>query len=330
MINLSKSPDLCNSDRSAKQNGNRLQVSVEEIKSLSTFFSTLIDTIPAKIYFSKNEDILEKIEFNKQIKFDDSSLSKRSKNKRIKLDPSSQQRISDIATAFYDKKKNESKVNELRKKLQKRIRELREARGVNGDAASVSSKSDCSVLSSQSNEPSSSKGPKIFNKEGKLLNSIITLTNLSIAGNLVFSKFDFASQVDVAAENEMQKKKEKKKDSLKGLLMKAKKEENKLARLEATNVPAANRMKEKLLWKSALEKAEGNKVKDSSKLLEKTLKKKMKQKKKSAKAWSERTAGVEKRKERKQEKRARHLDERKQAKKEKKRKLLRKKGRILN
>lgn len=112
-------------------------------------------------------------------------------------------------------------------------------------------------------------------------------------------------------------------------MVKVKKDEKKIAQLETTNVDAANRLKEKKLWKSALEKCEGNKVRDDPKLIEKTMKRKKKLKSKRASAWADRKKNVEKRIQHKQEKREKHIKERKQMKKDKKTKLLKKKGRIL-
>lgn len=148
-------------------------------------------------------------------------------------------------------------------------------------------------------------------------------------GNLVFSKFDFASHVDLAAEKVLEKSKEKK-PTLKGLLVKAKKADQKIAKVEKNDATAAIKMKEKKMWQNALEKAEGNKVKDNTKLLEKAVNKKKKQKVKSSKEWADRNKAVESRKEKKQVRRTRNLDDRKQKKKNNKVKLLKKKGRILN
>lgn len=117
---------------------------------------------------------------------------------------------------------------------------------------------------------------------------------------------------------------------MKSLLVKAKKHDEKISKLQEKNPEAASKLKEKKLWQNALEKCDGNKVRDDAHLLEKKLKTKTKQKVKSAKAWDERKKSVEKRKQMKQEKRTKHIKERKDSKKNKKVKLLKKKGRILN
>lgn len=104
---------------------------------------------------------------------------------------------------------------------------------------------------------------------------------------------------------------------------------NKLKKLEQTNSEAAHRIKEKEIWRNALQKAEGNKVLNDPKLLERKIKRKMKEKVKSAKTWKERNESVEHRKNKRQEKREININKRKEAKKGKKMKLLKKKGRIL-
>ena len=111
-------------------------------------------------------------------------------------------------------------------------------------------------------------------------------------------------------------------------MSKAKKEDDKITRLEQTNQTAATKLKEKKMWQSALEKAEGNKVKDNPKLLEKALSVRKKLKVKHAKAWEERKNNVESRMKKKQERRRKNLDDRKQKKQSKKLKFLKKKGRI--
>ena len=144
---------------------------MDQLRKLSQFFSGMIDTIPAKVYYTKNEDILEDIEVNKRAIFEDSNLSKKAKNKRIKLDPNSQKKVSDIATAFCDKKKNDGKMKELKKKLAKRIKELRVARGANDKPKKLeitsTAEKDNKDVDNDKNLKTSKKVPKIFDKSGK-------------------------------------------------------------------------------------------------------------------------------------------------------------------
>ncbi|OTF78170.1 hypothetical protein BLA29_013900, partial [Euroglyphus maynei] len=105
------------------------KISLDKVKELNDYFKDLINQIPAKIFFNKNEQILQTIENAKRKKFaNNSDLSDKSKHKRIKLDPSNQQRVSDVAQEFVQQKECDGKINQLRKKLAKRIKELRDKR----------------------------------------------------------------------------------------------------------------------------------------------------------------------------------------------------------
>ena len=46
----------------------------DQLRKLSQYFSGMIDTIPAKVYYTKNEDVFEDIEVNKRAIFEDSNL----------------------------------------------------------------------------------------------------------------------------------------------------------------------------------------------------------------------------------------------------------------
>ena len=52
---------------------------MDQLRKLSQYFSGMIDTIPAKVYYTKNEDVFEDIEVNKRAIFEDSNLSKKQK-----------------------------------------------------------------------------------------------------------------------------------------------------------------------------------------------------------------------------------------------------------
>merc|ERR1712013_667306 len=108
-------------------------------------------------------------------------------------------------------------------------------------------------------------------------------------GEIVFSKFDFATR----------EPKVKKKKDLKQLLSKAESKESELKALEATDAEAAREAKVGMSWDSAMERAKGTKVEDDPKLLKKTLKRKEKEKSKSGKQWKDRTESVEKKMEEK-------------------------------
>lgn len=166
-----KAPELQSPDIMVEEK-KKSNVMFSQLKELSSYFSQLIDTIPAKVYFAQNSDVIENIEVNKRAVFEDSNLSNKAKNKRIKLDPTQYQKVSDVANAFHEKKKTDNKMGELKKKLAKRIKELRSARGANEPekknrkrSASESSLNG-SVNANDETSPSK-KMPKIYNKEGK-------------------------------------------------------------------------------------------------------------------------------------------------------------------
>ena len=86
-------------------------------------------------------------------------------------------------------------------------------------------------------------------------------------------------------------------------------------------------IEEKSAWKSAMDKAEGVKVKDDESLLKKTIKRMDQKKKSSKKKWESRVEGEEKRKTAKQQKRNDNINKRKHDKKQNKFKKAAKKGR---
>ncbi|KAK7076485.1 surfeit locus protein [Halocaridina rubra] len=146
---------------------------------------------------------------------------------------------------------------------------------------------------------------KIFNKTGKL----------------VFSKFDFSSDVS------SQPKKTK---NLESKVMQAIKEREMRKRLqEKGRLDAAVDRQEISAWSSALQKAQGEKVRDDVGMLQKSLKKKQKRKELSKKKWEERTAAVDKKMQDRQTKRRENIKTRKDAKLLKKFKKMKQKGHIV-
>jgi hypothetical protein len=335
-------------------NENKEQIMCK-ISENNSYFSSLIDLIPAKIYFEGNEEMIEVMEKNKKVKFsDEMDLSVRAKHKRFKLDPNNNQKVSEIAQQFYNSKdfdlnnNKTKKSDDLKLKLNERIEKLKSIRGGKQNAKNfreskrerkknnsirsskqkgfIKNKSLNNEINQQNNESidtknkkqkvngsesndKSDKLPKIYNRDG----------------NLVFSKFDFVSPL---VESDVNHKKKNKK-SLNKLLVKAKKEEQKLSHLEEMNPLAAKQMKDKKLWRNAIEKSEGIKVRDNSKLIEKSLTKKKKLKIKSNKQWNERKESLEKKMKSKEEKRKRNIDDRRQQIKARKLTKARKKGRII-
>lgn len=310
---------------------------MNELQNLSKYFTSLIDTIPSSIYFNHNEDVVNEIKAKRTQSFQDdkeNGLSAKAKIKRIKLDVSTNLKVSDMAFEHFNKKKNDKKRKALKKKLQKKIKELQQARGLDSMTVDASNGHDQGAQFTINKKAKIKKltekdasTPKILNSDGIIVVYLIFLyLMLFILGNLVFSKFDLTSHDDSL--NSLPAKTEKKKN-LKALFKMSVKNTNKLKKLEKTDIEAADRMKKKEIWENALHKAEGNKVLNDPKLLEKKIKRKMKEKVKSAKTWKERKDKVEHRKNKRQDKRDFNINKRKEAKKEKKMKLLKKKGRIL-
>lgn len=167
-----KAPQLQSPSIMAEEPKMKSNIMIDQLKELSSYFRELIDTIPAKVYFSQNSDVIENIEVNKRAVFEDSNLSNKAKNKRIKLDPTQYQKVSDVANAFHEKKKTDNKMGELRKKLAKRIKELRAARGAdepekkNRKRSASESSLNGSVKANGESDSPSKKMPKIYNKEG--------------------------------------------------------------------------------------------------------------------------------------------------------------------
>jgi len=330
-----------------------------KINENNSYFSSLIDLIPPKIYFEGNQEIMESIENNKRLRFgDENELSLKAKHKRFKLDPNSNQKVSQIAQQFYSNGKQlnnnnnnkGNKLDELKQKLNQRIIQLKSTRGSKQNAKKLreskkerrkqnsirSSKQKGFIKNSKLNNDLDEESLKKKSKKSKVNNSESNGNNNSDKneklpkiynkdGNLVYSKFDFVSPM---VENDPNQKKKNKK-SLNKLLVKAKREEQKLANLEETDVMAAKKVKDNKLWRNALQKSEGNKVRDNSKLIEKTLKKKKKLKMKSVKEWKDRNETLENKMKSKQDKRKRNLDERRKQVKDRKISKARKKGRII-
>lgn len=141
-------------------------------------------------------------------------------------------------------------------------------------------------------------------------------------GKMVFSKFDFSAIGD--------KNKKKGPTDPKQLLKKLEKQKEKIVSLEEQgDVEKAIEVKEKIVWKNALAKASGEKVRDDETLLKKSIKTREQKHKSSKKKWEARKEAVEKSKEERQSKRQENIDKRKKTKKVNKLKKAAKKGRVI-
>lgn len=99
--------------------------------------------------------------------------------------------------------------------------------------------------------------------------------------------------------------------------------------MKSQDAEQAQELKEKMAWKAALAKAEGQKVKDDPDLLKKSVKKQEQIKRASAKKWEARKEGVKKAQEERQRKREVNINKRKDEKKNKKLKRAVKRGRVI-
>uniref|UniRef100_A0A6M2DI27 Putative surfeit locus protein 6 n=1 Tax=Xenopsylla cheopis TaxID=163159 RepID=A0A6M2DI27_XENCH len=141
-------------------------------------------------------------------------------------------------------------------------------------------------------------------------------------GKMVFSKFDFS-------ETNNKKFKKKSENDPQKILNKLNKNKEKLEALKSQDAEQAQELKEKMAWKAALAKAEGQKVKDDPDLLKKSVKKQEQIKRASAKKWEARKEGVKKAQEERQRKREVNINKRKDEKKNKKLKRAVKRGRVI-
>ncbi|VDO36065.1 unnamed protein product [Brugia timori] len=128
---------------------------------------------------------------------------------------------------------------------------------------------------------------------------------------LIFSKFDF-----IVRDEKQRKTKKDKRDKFTGkdykrLLVKAEKREEKLEKVRSKNPEKALRIEKNIQWKKALNRAEGQKVKDNPELLKKSLKRKEKIKESRRKKWGNRVKHTLQMQARKQEKRSANIQARK-------------------
>ncbi len=171
----------------------------------------------------------------------------------------------------------------------------------------VKGEKNASINASTSNKNKSPSKP-IYNKEGKM----------------VFSKFDFSQSSSKDNKTDLPTGKNYKK-----ILENIEKNKEKMQKLKETDADAAKNVKDKTAWKTALQKAEGAKIKDDPELLKKSIKKRDQKKKKSSKAWEERHDKLDKKMKDKQDKRKKNLHSKKLKTFDRKVKIAKKKGRIL-
>lgn len=154
---------------------------MEEIQDLSKYFSSLIDTIPLSVYFNRDGDVVNSIKAKRTLSSHEdkeNGLSAKAKAKRLKLDATAHMKVSDVASAYYSNKEDDKKRKALKKKLQKKIKELRQSRGATETAAVATNngRDDGTRPTISKNAESPKKQadndkntPKILNAEGNVL-----------------------------------------------------------------------------------------------------------------------------------------------------------------
>lgn len=272
------------------------KISIPKIESLVVRENDFIKNFFASICMpSRNEDGEENSP-NVQRKQVDNMNDKTRANTLTEL----QERLSAMKgvskLSYKDKMLKKGMQNKMKKKIRNKERKMKQTLV---DTSKVKTEEVKQEINEKVAKP-------VFNSEGKM----------------VFSKFDFS---DIG-------KKEKKKGPTdpKKLLQNLEKQKEKIDSLkESGDVDKASELKEKSIWKNALAKASGEKVKDDPTLLKKSIKRREQQHKSSKKKWEARQEAVEKGQEDRQKKRQDNIDKRKKTKKMNKLKKASKKGKVI-
>ena len=316
----------------------------ESVKCLSEYFTSVVNTIPAKYYVPNFEQ--DHNSFNGSKKNKSKLLNKKLLNKKAKfhkLDPSKHKSIQELQEeverkeqeALKDRDESEfmnhikvssvpsTSLEELREKLHAKMKELRGKRKLPPTVdkrlalkkARLDRKVKENIKNKKRNEMKNLKNVVGLNEN--ISENGPTLKNER--GEVVFSKFDFAS-----GSTENNKKKTKKKNMYQ-LLEIAEKKKEKINQMKSEDISKAKQVEKEISWDNALKKSEGIKIKDDPKLLKKSIKRKEKLKEKSRIKWAEREETVQRKKEEKQRLRKEHLKERREGKSKKLKKSKRKK-----
>ena len=301
----------------------------EGLLSHSACFNSLLELIPARYYFADDdEEKCNKFYKNKKQKAPKQAVKESSrKAKMARLDPSQHKTVPEIQAelaAVDSETANDeravsvedvacSSIGDLRTKLHERIEFLQRKRKVplNLDRPTIPAKK-------------AKKKEKKDKRMGKMLNSSQInskpavnnkKTIVNSEGKVVFSKFDFTSDV---AKLQRSGKGSGKKTNYKKLLEKAESRKKKLEEMKGNNTEKSKEIIEQAKWKKALGKSEGVKQKDDPVLLKKAMKRKEKQKMKHQKEWKERLENQKKQLKERQDRRQKNIQERIDKKKKKK------------
>jgi hypothetical protein len=298
----------------------------ERLLSHSSCFNSLLELIPAKHYFAENEE--EKAnKFYKNTKHNAPKQAVKEASKKAKLsrlDPNQHKTVPEIQAELSIEENKTGKdgrvvsvedvacssIDDLRAKLHERIELLKRKRKSPPDSDSnrpvkkakhAAKKRDSKDKKKKENSSQINARPPLNNKK----------TIVNSEGKVVFSKFDFTSDVAKSQGKSGVKKNYKK------LLEKAESRKKKMEEMKEDNSEKSKEIIESAKWKKALGKSEGLKQKDDPALLKKAIKRKEKQKKKHQKEWKERVDDQKKRMKERQDRRQKNIQDRKDKKKKK-------------
>ncbi|XP_031567448.1 ribosomal RNA-processing protein 14-C-like [Actinia tenebrosa] len=308
----------------------------QRLASHSDYFNSLVRLVPAKFYLPDNEEEKSGKFYKNRKKNAPKQAVKEAtrKAKKRRLDPNHAKSVVDLqeeeASGKKSSDKSESedesdnndegfsvekvpsgKIGDLRARLHERIQLLQGKRKTSSfkkhqERPKKKAKSEIKIEKKKFSEISHFKKDQNDNISSQSAGNKV----VNDKGEVVFSKFDFMER------NKKAKHGGKARD-YKKLLAKAENRKKKFEELKGKDAGKAREVQERRAWKSALEKAEGMKVKDDPKLLKKTLKRQEKQKQKSRMQWKDRKEQQQKQMEEGQKMRQKHLKERAESKKKK-------------
>lgn len=305
------------------------------LKAHSSYFSSMVELIPAKFYLTKDPEMDESLQsskywFNKKPKAPKQSVKEATKKaRRVKLDPESQKSIieqqkdahnsekkviiedADDLTAVVPGKNGFSvemvrstELSDLRERLKTKIDSCKGKRKTREDEPEKFALKKLKITEKRKRKKEAiQKKKKLVSANTKKENTQKERPSIKDeSGKIVFSKFDFSapSKADKAQQTKDYKR----------LLAKAEATEKQLEELKKNDQKRGEELQEKLQWRKAIDLAKGAKVKDDPKLIKRTLKRIEKQKSKSHKQWTERADQEQQQKDKKQELRKKHIQER--------------------
>ncbi|KAJ8443124.1 hypothetical protein Cgig2_005675 [Carnegiea gigantea] len=302
------------------------------IRDYATFFDDLVDRIPAKFYLptaDENKAWYQGLSKAAKAVAKQKSIENTKKARRDRLDPEKSTKTTEILKETLE---NESKdddggdgrsevtLEDLHQRLQKRIAELRAARGGvegGGRRREADRREKDGKKRKREDEDSGKKKEEKKENGGDNIGKEVE----AAAKGIEFGKVKLGAELDDVSHKKKKKKKLSKEEELKRALeLEAAKKDPEKGEVVA----------KKHAWKAATERAMGKKVHDNPKLLKQSLQKEKRKHKKSIEKWKKRDETTQKMKQEKQEKRKENIkakiDRKKQMKIEKREKKLMRPG----